>query len=205
MSIYTIRNWRDFQHYRDRNPPWIKLHFALLSSRDWVNMNDASRVLAVSCMLIASRNDGQIDGSDDGLDYLQRVAYLHRRPDLKPLIDSGFLEYASNTLASVASKALALDREEDLTESLTEKPPEKISAEPVNGSAVAFFPLADGSEYAVSKELLATLEAAYPAVDGPATLKEIRAWCVTNPRKRKTARGAPAFLNRWFEKVQNHG
>jgi hypothetical protein len=73
----------------------------------------------------------------------------------------------------------------------------------VNGEAVAHIPIVGGQEYGVSKALLRELETAYPAVDGPATLLEIRAWCVTNPMKRKTARGVPRFLNRWFEKVQN--
>ena len=78
-------------------------------------------------------------------------------------------------------------------------------AQPPNSTAVAYIPIIGGKEYGVSKELLAELEAAYPAVDGLATLKEIRAWCVTNPGKRKTERGVPRFINRWFEKVQNGG
>jgi hypothetical protein len=99
---YTVRNWRKFQHYKDRNPPWIKLHFELLSSSDWVMLDDASRVLAVAIMLVASRNDGEIDGLSTGLDYLQRVAYLRKRPNLKPLIDCGFLEPASGCKQTLA-------------------------------------------------------------------------------------------------------
>jgi uncharacterized protein YdaU (DUF1376 family) len=70
-------------------------------------------------------------------------------------------------------------------------------------SPVALIPLVGSKSYPVSAAFLAELEAAYPAVDGPATLREIRAWCVANPTKRKTARGATRFINRWFEKVQN--
>ena len=92
---YRVKNWRQFQHYKDRNPPWIKLHFSMLSSADWVVLDDRSRVLAVACMLIASRTEGEIDGSDSGLAYLQRVAYLGKKPDLTPLINCGFLESAS--------------------------------------------------------------------------------------------------------------
>lgn len=92
MEYLKVKNWTQFQHYKDRNPPWIKLHFALLSSPDWVMLDDASRVLAVACMLIASRNAGAIP---DDPAYLKRVAYLHRTPDFKPLIECGFLEHAS--------------------------------------------------------------------------------------------------------------
>lgn len=114
---YSVRNWRTFQHYKDRNPPWIKLHFTLLSSRDWVTLSDASRVLAVACMLVASRNDGEIDGSDAGLEYLQRVAYLNKKPDLNPLIESGFLECASNNASDLLANSVS--ETEDLTEKET--------------------------------------------------------------------------------------
>lgn len=100
---YRVRNWHQFQHYKDRNPPWIKLHFSLLSSPDWVMLDDASRVLAIACMLIASRNDGEIDGSANGLAYLKRVAYLNKQPTLKPLIECGFLECASGMLADASA------------------------------------------------------------------------------------------------------
>ena len=108
--MLVVRNWRQFQHYRDRNPPWIKLHFDLLSSRDWVTLPDPSRVLIVACMLIASRNDGHIDDSPTGLEYLRHVAYIHGKIDLKPLIDCGFLEYASTLLADRLHAASTIER-----------------------------------------------------------------------------------------------
>lgn len=127
--IYKVKNWERFQHYRDRNPPWIKLHFALLSSSDWVTLDDASRVLAIACMLVASRNEGQIDGSASGLAFLKRVAYLNRAPSLKPLIDCGFLESASanasNTLADARPETENLIQTQDL------KQGEKSAAAPL--------------------------------------------------------------------------
>jgi hypothetical protein len=113
---YRIKEWATYQHYRDRNPPWIKLHFELLTSRTWVSLDDASRVLAVASMLLASRTDGVIDASEGGLAYLQRVAYLNSPPDLKPLIDSGFLVPLAD-----ASTMLADARPETETETEVEK------------------------------------------------------------------------------------
>ena len=107
---YRIRNWNKHQHYKDRNPPWIKLHFELLTSRDWVTLDDASRVLAVASMLIASRSEvpGEFEADPD---YFSRVAYLNSPPDFKPLINSGFLEPVSD-----ASNVLASARPETETE-----------------------------------------------------------------------------------------
>lgn len=84
-----------------------------------------------------------------------------------------------------------------------DKSPSPVGA--VNGDAVAKIPIVGGAEWGVSRALLTELESAYPRVDVPQTLREIRAWCVANPAKRKTARGAARFINRWCERVQNGG
>lgn len=89
MTEYLyVRNWDKFQHYKDRCPPWIKLHYELLTSSDWVMLADDSKLLAVVCMMIASRNEGAVPAIPE---YVQRVAYLDRKPNFKPLIDCGFL------------------------------------------------------------------------------------------------------------------
>ena len=85
---YRIKNWSKFQHYSKRNPPWIKLHVEILSSPDWVMLADASKLLAVVCMVIAAKENGVFPNN---LDYIKRVAYLDRRPNLTPLIDCGFI------------------------------------------------------------------------------------------------------------------
>lgn len=100
MAFYKIKNWQDFQHYKDRCPPWIKLHYELMTSKDWVKFDDASKLLAVVCMMLGSRSEGLIE---DDLDYLQQVAHLRKKPDLKPLIDSGFLILTSDSLADAST------------------------------------------------------------------------------------------------------
>ncbi len=74
-----------------------------------------------------------------------------------------------------------------------------------NGNAVEYIPLNTGQDWGVSKQFLFELERAYPAVDVPATLKEIRSWCIANPKKRKTRSGVARFINGWLSKEQNRG
>lgn len=45
----------------------------------------------------------------------------------------------------------------------------------------------------------------YTGVDVLAECRKALQWCRDNPSKRKTAKGMPAFLNRWLEKAQNSG
>ena len=56
-------------------------------------------------------------------------------------------------------------------------------------------PLADYEEY---KRL-------YPSVDIDNAFREMRAWCNSNPTKRKTARGIKRFVNGWLSRQQDSG
>jgi hypothetical protein len=119
-QFFEVANWSLYQHYRERNPPWVKLHYALLSGETWVALDDASRVLAVACILIASRHDGRVPANPV---YIQRVAYLNQPPDFKPLVDTGFLVDASGLLAACkrdASTMLDQRQRRDRGESETE-------------------------------------------------------------------------------------
>ena len=106
MQYLAIREWGAYQHYRDRSPPWIKLHRSLLTSPTWVSMDDANRVLAVAIMLLAAATDNRIMADAT---YIQRVAYLNKRPDWSKLVAIGFLEIidengaASTNLADASS------------------------------------------------------------------------------------------------------
>lgn len=58
--------------------------------------------------------------------------------------------------------------------------------------------LKDGADYEPSETELAVLHAAYPGLNIAAELAKMRAWCLANPAKRKTARGALRFINQWL-------
>lgn len=75
----------------------------------------------------------------------------------------------------------------------------------VNGNAVAYIPLNDGSEFGISATQAAEFGKLYPAVDVPQTLNEIRAWNLANPQHRKTRTGVLRHVNRWLAKEQNRG
>jgi len=117
-GYYKIVNWDRFQHYTKRNPPWIKLHYEILSSADWVELSDASRVLAVACMLIASRNEGIVPSNKE---YIKRVAYLNKTPDFQPLLKCGFLQGYEGMQADASTmQADATSESDSETDSNTE-------------------------------------------------------------------------------------
>ena len=63
--MYLVKSWDRFQHYRDRNPPWVKLHKQFLDDFDFHSLPVASRALAPMLWLLASEHDHPKGGAID--------------------------------------------------------------------------------------------------------------------------------------------
>lgn len=64
-------------------------------------------------------------------------------------------------------------------------------------------PLCDKTEFEVRKSFVDELDRLYPAVEATQTLREIRGWCLGNPRRTKTRRGVRGFITSWFGREQD--
>lgn len=62
-----IKNWNEFQHFKDRTPPWIKLHRTLLERRDINMISDRSFRVLVGLWLLASE-DKAMEGNLPSID-----------------------------------------------------------------------------------------------------------------------------------------
>ena len=94
------KNWGDFQHYKDRLPPWIKLHRSLLTDREFMCLPIASKAIAPLLWLLASESkDGSFDGSLDELQFRLHISKKDYEDGIKPLIDKGFFVVDSDVLA----------------------------------------------------------------------------------------------------------
>jgi hypothetical protein len=128
--------------------------------------------------------------SVDGASYLQVCKWLKHQKIDKPT-PSKLPPFAEDSTNPREASPLEVDlgpgsgkgREEPLAPSaspLDAVPPENI---------VEKIPLCDKTEFAVTKDFVAELDRLYPAVDPVQTLREIRGWCLGNPKRTKTARG----------------
>ena len=59
-----------------------------------------------------------------------------------------------------------------------------------------------GEKYPVTQGYVDTMQELYPAVDVQAQLRAMKAWAISNPNRRKTAKGMPRFINRWLAEEQ---
>ena len=116
------KNWAVFQHYKDRCPPWIKLHRDLLNDRVFMCLPLASKALAPLLWLLASESkDGTFDGSLDELVFRLHITPKDYQDGVKPLIDKGFFVVASGVLAECYQDAIPETETETERETKTEK------------------------------------------------------------------------------------
>lgn len=106
MKYLIVRNWSSFQHYKDRHPPWIKLHRALLDDYEFSLLPDATKAHLMMIWLLASQHDGRVPADPK---FLQRKLGFSEKADLEPLIASGFLSYETvlESASAEESKLLA--------------------------------------------------------------------------------------------------
>lgn len=131
-----------------------------------------------------------------------RAYYQVRKANLNNFNNSTELQQTqpmavSSKQYAVSKKILKPSAESDLR-----SPPAEARKQD-DSEIVEQIPLVDGTMFEVRQSFVTELDRAYPAVDPHLTLREIRAWCVANPKNRKTASGAARFINAWFSREQN--
>ena len=127
--ILIPKNWAVFQHYKDRLPPWIKLHREILNDRIYMSLPIASKAIAPMMWLLASESkDGSFDGSLDELMFRLHITEKDYKDGVKPLIDKGFFIVASMTQADSKHIAIPETETETETERETKTETKKIKA-----------------------------------------------------------------------------
>ena len=75
-------------------------------------------------------------------------------------------------------------------------------SQPAPAKSVVVFPCqGKQKEWHLLVEHIADWKATYPGLDIEAECRKARAWVMANPEKRKTAKGMPRFLLRWFNRT----
>ena len=134
--LIVPQGWREFQHYKDRNPPWIRLHRKLLDNKEFHRLPVASRALAPMLWLLASESvDGVIDADPDNLAFRLRCSEKEVSSAVLPLLERGFflkVQSDSNVLAERKRDAVPETEAEAETETEAE-----AEAEPFRQPAAA--------------------------------------------------------------------
>lgn len=107
--MLRVVNWESYQHYKDRNPPWIKLSTSTFQDYEFSCLQDASKLLAICIWTLASRyKDPKAGLVPNDLSYIKSQCNLGgmiSQKHLNELIEQGFLERDSKMLASCKQNA----------------------------------------------------------------------------------------------------
>ena len=124
------KNWENFQHYRDRNPLWIKLHKNLLDDKTFQRLPVGARALAPMLWLIASEShEGIFNGDIEELAFRLRDTEKNIAVSLDTLIKSGLFLVVQPASTSLADRYQDASPEKRESREETEKEKEEI--EPV--------------------------------------------------------------------------
>ncbi|MCE9567660.1 MAG: hypothetical protein K8U57_37135 [Planctomycetes bacterium] len=122
MQYLSVPDFEKWQHYKDRTPPWIKLHRDILRDYDFNLLPDQSKAHLMLIWLLASQLDNHIPNDPA---YVQRMIGSTVKPDIKLLIQRGFLNpvadcerYASKSIATCTTLSNMRETE---TETETER------------------------------------------------------------------------------------
>jgi hypothetical protein len=113
MKFLYVKNWDEFQHYKDRSPPWIKLHRDLLRDYNFLCLQDASKLHLMLIWLLASQMDNKIPADEK---FIRNQIGVKEKIDFNELIEKGFLIDASNALAKCKQTAIGETETETETE-----------------------------------------------------------------------------------------
>jgi len=110
----SVADFDRLQHYKDRNPPWIKLYNDLLDSYEFTRLQDASKWLAVGIMLLASRMQNKVPADPAWI--AQRLGCTND-VDLQPLITIGFIVAEQDAIEALANSQQPAPKRERQRES----------------------------------------------------------------------------------------
>lgn len=110
MKYLKVKDWDSFQHYKDRNPPWIKLSTDTFQDYEFSRLQDASKLLAICIWTLASRyKDPKLGLVPADFEYIKNQCGLGNSikiEHLKELIEQGFILDDSGMLADCKQSAI---------------------------------------------------------------------------------------------------
>lgn len=96
-STFSVKGWDEFQHYKDRNPPWIKLHNHLLDDYEFECLGDAAKGHLLCIWMLASRTKNEMPFDEK---WITKKIGASTKVNLQALVDAEFLivEHDASTM-----------------------------------------------------------------------------------------------------------
>jgi hypothetical protein len=187
-----VRNWATFQHYKERRPPWIKLHVEILDEyyhdgtpKKFRTLPDNAKLTFLMLLALASRYKDGIIPNDNPAWIARETGLREATVNTLALVECGYLERdASATLADCkhdAPKVLGSETEAE-AEGETEGDSTTQHSAPVVAKTIADIPTvvkAARPEYAaLSESAIIGKIGAVPQDKYAELIEAVNEWCV---------------------------
>ena len=119
----VIPNWKQFQHYADRDPRWIKNYRAQLMDDDYRDLSFTQRGLLHGLRLLYAASDGKVLESTVAL--TQKLGQRVTTRSLEALSDAGLIAFSASKPLALCYQTASLEKsreEEPPLPPLVEKP-----------------------------------------------------------------------------------
>lgn len=94
--MFRAKNWGSFQSYKDRNPPWIRLHKRLIDDINFQKMSVEARALLPMIWLLISEDEepssGMLRIGYEEITFRLRIHHGSVKVVLDEIVKAGFLE-----------------------------------------------------------------------------------------------------------------
>lgn len=94
--MFKIKNWSSLQSYKDRNPPWIRLHKKLIDDFNFQRMSADARALLPMLWLMASEDEDPVSGmlriGYEEITFRLRLDNKTVKSAIDEIVRGGFLE-----------------------------------------------------------------------------------------------------------------
>lgn len=94
MEFFKVTNWDQYQHYKDRDPSWIKLYARLLDHYAFAALPDNTKWHLIGIFLLASKQGNRIPGDPR---WVRKKIAARTRVKLDALLAAGFIEEDAST------------------------------------------------------------------------------------------------------------
>jgi len=118
-KYFRVRNWETYQHYKDRNPPWIKLYNYLLEDYDFSQLSDNSKLHLMLIWMLASRMENTMPYDAN---WIKSKIDVNSKVNLNELLEHNYIELCNkNNELLDASTTLADCKQDAIPERETER------------------------------------------------------------------------------------
>lgn len=110
-----VRKWDTFQHYKDRDPSWIKNYVSLLSDEDYLGLPLATRGVLTGVWLLYARSRGVLRYARIGRELGASAGDAkHLRRHIELLADAGYIEITASRPVPLRYSRVREEKEGDI-------------------------------------------------------------------------------------------